>query len=288
MTDKRGNKFILCVIFTSILLLTCDRDNEMNNKSQTLDIICNSNKISYKKLSDKKIFFGHMSVGYNIMDGIKDNIYNNKDFFYLNIIESANPDDFKSPVFAHYSIGHNSKPELKIDTFKNLMDNDLGNKIDIAFVKLCYVDIYDETDVNHLFIYYKTKIAQLIKKYPKTKFIHFTIPLTIDNMNRSIKTMLKDIVKRIIGRTTSKDRNIIENMKRNKYNDLIRKEFKQNEIFDIAAIESTYSDGKMEVHNYNGEDYYTLIPDYTDDGGHLNAKGRCIVAAGLLNFLSDL
>jgi len=33
--------------------------------------------------------------------------------------------------------------------------------------------------------------------------------------------------------------------------------------------------------------YFTLIPEYTDDGGHLNTLGRKIVAEQLLIFLAD-
>ena len=37
-----------------------------------------------------------------------------------------------------------------------------------------------------------------------------------------------------------------------------------------------------------GKEYYTLIPDYTDDGGHLNDLGKEIIAEKLLLFLVNL
>lgn len=59
-------------------------------------------------------------------------------------------------------------------------------------------------------------------------------------------------------------------------------------IFDLAKIESTYSDGSRETFTAQGQTYYSLIPDYTDDGGHLNEAGRKKVSEQLLLFLSNL
>ena len=44
----------------------------------------------------------------------------------------------------------------------------------------------------------------------------------------------------------------------------------------------------METFTKDGENYYSLVPDYTDDGGHLNEKGRKIVAEQLLILLANL
>ena len=53
----------------------------------------------WEKLSQKKIYFGHQSVGFNIIDGIKDLMKENPQI-KLNIIETTDQSDFKSGLFA--------------------------------------------------------------------------------------------------------------------------------------------------------------------------------------------
>ena len=59
-------------------------------------------------------------------------------------------------------------------------------------------------------------------------------------------------------------------------------------LYDLAKIEATYPDGKVLSYSRHGKIQYTLIPTYTNDGGHLNEKGRRIAAAQLLILLADL
>ena len=55
---------------------------------------------AWEKLSQKKIFFGHQSVGFNIIDGLKDLMKENPQI-KLNIVETSNPADFDAPIVAH-------------------------------------------------------------------------------------------------------------------------------------------------------------------------------------------
>ena len=67
------------------------------------------------------------------------------------------------------------------------------------------------------------------------------------------------------------------------------KEYKEKEpIFDIATIESTYTDGTRSNFVKNGKIYYIMVPEYTYDHGHLNKVGRKRVAEQLLIFLANL
>ena len=78
-------------------------------------------------------------------------------------------------------------------------------------------------------------------------------------------------------------------MNRQIYNEMIIEKYSGiDPIFDIAAIESTYPDGRRSSFTRKGKVYYTLIPDYTNDGGHLNDLGKSIVAEKLLLFLINL
>jgi hypothetical protein len=72
------------------------------------------------------------------------------------------------------------------------------------------------------------------------------------------------------------------------YNDLLHHEYGGKEpIFDLAALESTGPDRKTHTVRMGGERHPVLVPEYTDDGGHLNALGQRVVAEQLLLFLAD-
>ena len=234
---------------------------------------------AWEKLSRKKIYFGHQSVGFNIIDGIKDLMKENPQI-KLNIVETSNPADFNHPLFAHARVGKNKDPKSKIDAFADFMQKGIGNKADIAFFKFCYVDVMAGTDVHKVFTHYMKTMARLKKACPKTTFIHVTVPLRI--VQKGPKVWIKKIISRSIG-------GYADNVKRNKYNDLLRQEYQGKEpIFDLAKIESTFPDGSRSFFKKDGKTCHSLIPAYTDDGGHLNDKGRRIVAEQLLVFLVEL
>lgn len=196
----------------------------------------------WENLSQKKIYFGHQSVGYNIIEGMKDLMTENPQI-RLNIIETSSPSDFKGPLFAHSRVGKNRDPKSKIDAFVNFMENGIGNKADNAFLKLCFVDVTTGTDVQKVFNHYKNTLSKLKKDYPETILIHVTVPLT--SKQTGIKGWIrsaKNAVKKIIGRPFS---DYHENIERNQYNELLRKEYQgRGPIFDLALIESTFPNGK--------------------------------------------
>lgn len=233
-----------------------------------------------KKLSKKKIFFGHQSVGYNIIDGLSDIIKKSK-VEQLNIKETRNIDDYKVPIFGHATVGQNKNPVSKIDAFEKIMNDGFGKKVNIAFFKFCYVDITSDTDVDELFNYYKTRMNHLIKKYPKVKFIHFTIPLRKIRRSRGITGFIKGLIGR-------EDRHMVDNIERFNYNALLKKEYSDKVIFDLAKFESTYPDNSREGFKKGGELYYALVPQFTDDGGHLNKNGQKFVSQQFLQFFSKL
>jgi len=212
-----------------------------------------------ERLTKKRIYFGHMSVGYNIIDGINDlTKENNK--LKINIIETNDPSRMASPVFAHSKIGKNMDPKSKIDQFVQSVEGGLGEKTNIAFFKLCFVDIESSTDDVELFNYYKSTMENLKNKYPRVAFIHVTVPLT------TVQTGWKVSLKRIFGRPIGGYK---DNIKRNQFNDLIRKEYAGKEqIFDLAAIEASARDGSITSFTHNDKAYFSLAPLYTDDGGH--------------------
>lgn len=228
-------------------------------------------------LASKKIYFGHQSVGYNIMDALASMVPAGSK---LVIKETDTPGDFKQPLFAHSKNGENVKPLTKIQGFVEKMDSGLGNRVNIAFFKFCYVDVNACVDVNGLFFDYKKAMDGLIKKYPKTRFIHVTIPVTKEE--EGLVAAMKSMIKSLIGRKTGFE---IDNIKRMEFNNLLRKEYGPR-VFDLALIESSDSDGREIISNKGGIAHQALLEEYTTDGGHLNQLGGEVVVSKLVKFLT--
>lgn len=268
-------KGLLSII--AFLLFSACNGGDMPEKTISFTALKDVPVSSWEKLAQKNIFFGHQSVGFNIMDGIKDLMKENPQI-KLKIVETDDPSEFNRPLFAHARVGKNKDPFSKIDAFADFMEKGIGNKADIAFFKFCYVDIGAETDVEKVFSDYKNSLSSLMKTYPKTTFVHVTVPL------KSLQSGIKAFVKKIIGRPMW---GYDDNIKRNQFNELLRKEYDgKAPIFDLARTESTLPDGKRSSFSKDGKNYYFMVPDYTHDGGHLNELGRKRAAEQLLVVLT--
>jgi len=160
------------------------------------------------------------------------------------------------------------------------MEKGIGNKADMAFFKFCYVDANAGTDVKKIFEEYKNRFFSLKKNYPETKFIHVTMPLT------SVQTGPRAWIKKLIGKPI---RGMEDNIKRNHFNSFLKNEYLDKDpLFDLAKIESTFPDGRRSFFTRDSVTYYTLVQDYTHDGGHLHETGRKTTAEQLLIFLAKV
>ena len=68
-------------------------------------------------LPPKKIFFGHQSVGNNIVQGIRDLMIADSRL-KMNIVKSEDPQLIPSPAFVESEIGENGNPGAEINTLK--------------------------------------------------------------------------------------------------------------------------------------------------------------------------
>ena len=269
---------VVLSLISFIFCYGCDGGNMGEEKPASVSMKSVSES-SWKALSGKRIYFGHQSVGFNIIQGVNEVMKENP-LIKLKVVETNNPGDLKEPILAHSRVGKNTDPQSKCDSFAELIEKEFGNKADIAFFKFCFVDITAGSDVEKVFSYYRNTMEHLKKRYPKVTFIHMTVPLTI------VQSGVKAWIKEIIGRPID---GYADNFKRCEFNELMKKEYQgKDPIFDLAKIESTYPEGRQLSLEKNGRIFYALIPEFTDDGGHLNAKGRKIVAEQLLFLLSEL
>jgi hypothetical protein len=229
-------------------------------------------------LSTKKIFLGHQSVGNNIVQGIRD-LMSADPRLKIKIVKSADPESIPAPAFAEFEVGRNGDPQSKNKAFAAILDKGMGAQGGIAMFKYCYVDIDSSTDVPKMFEDYRAEISALKARYPALKIVHITVPLT------TVEPATKAWIKSMLGRTTTQDVNV----KRNEFNKLLRKTYSGvDPIFDLAEVESTQSDGSRSYFTRDGEKIYTLAPEFTTDGGHLNEAGRQGAAEALLQVLAKL
>lgn len=272
---------LLCIIV--MILLSCKEEGEMG-ETGTLISSSNLTDDDWKNLNKSKIFFGHKSVGNNIIDGMNAVLSNNSKIS-LKIVKTRSSGEYVDGTFGHDEIGQNRKPHVKMDDFFQVMNGGLGNTVDIAFFKFCYVDIDGSSDIHKIFQAYKKKIAETEALFPQTTFLHCTVPL-MRRENIFSSDWLKNRVKGFLGKRRGPT-DISHNIARNRFNAMMRNEYGETErLFDLARFEATYPDGSREIVTSGKEMYECLVPEYTDDGGHLNEKGSMFVAEQLLIFLA--
>ncbi|MBN1817372.1 MAG: hypothetical protein JW828_08425 [Sedimentisphaerales bacterium] len=231
----------------------------------------------WKQLADRTIFFAHMSVGYNILDSVKDITAANPQI-EITPAEVPQGKQIQGPVLAHAMLGHNAQPRAKIDSFREWMKKIAPSRPDIALMKFCYVDIRHDTDIEALFTEYRGLMEEVRAAYPDTVFMHATVPLCSGPV--PVKKQIKEAVKTLIGKPATAD----DNRRREQFNDLLRKAYGGKEpLFDIAEAESTTSDNKRCYVRHKGQEVPMMVKAYTTDGGHLNEQGRRIAAEQLLS-----
>ena len=264
------------------LTLSCE-DSKMPVTTTSTNLSACLPDASARKLSQRTIYFGHQSVGYNILDGIRD-LARECPALALNISETSYIGALQGPFLAHSRIGRNGQPVSKIEDFSNAFRRRGETAVDVAFMKFCYTDFIELAAVPGAFRSYAETLAALRQSSPGTTFVHVTVPLTAPA--NFLKVFVKDVIKRAVGRPVTgyeSKRAIAE------FNELIRKTYLGKEpVFDLASIESTQADGTLVMRREAGTVVYSLAPEYTFDGAHLNEKGRRIVALELLRFLAAL
>jgi hypothetical protein len=254
------------------LVLCACGNNEMKKVVVDLTDLRRIPQEKWNALSSKRIFFGHQSVGNNILDGIR-KIQETIPGIGLRLVETKERADFSKPVFAHARIGENEDPISKIEDFRKTLDSGLGGAIDIALMKLCYIDINRDTDIERILKKYDQMVTELKGKYPNLRLLHSTVPLRVRSMT------LASRIKRLLGLSSPSDE---DNVRRNEINRALRSRFGKNDLFDLAEVESTYPDGARVSFEKNGQTYEALVPEYSDDGGHLDDLGRTMLAKQFL------
>lgn len=217
-------------------------------------------------VAGQRIFFGHMSVGKNVISGLGQ-LYDTHGVDPSPFIEIAPGQAATVPQdggLVHALIGENRHPVGKLRNFDATLRGGVGEQVDVAALKFCYIDIRWNSDVEELFSRYQDTLARLESDYPQVRFVHMTVPLTTGPYG------IRDHLKVLVGRD--------DNAARERYNDLMREAYGPEQLFDLARLEATEPDGAVREAQ--------LFGGYSSDGAHLNAAGSEQIAAELVRFLA--
>jgi len=204
------------------------------------------------RLLNMRVFFGHNSVGDNMLEGLQ------RAYPDLRVVRNNQAPALAQPGFAHFSTDNNGNPSQKIATFENWMNAGLGKVANVAFHKFCYIDFDAKTDVKALFKAYRASMERLAAAFPKVQWLHVTVPL-------------------------KGAWDIHGNKKREQFNQLLRETY-GTKVFDLAKLESTHPDHKVERTSKGAP---ALVKAYSDDDGHLNPLGQELVTKAFVPFLTQ-
>jgi hypothetical protein len=223
-----------------------------------------------------RIFFAHHSVGVNLIEGLG-RIDAEVGHGAVKLVNLDKTEPVEGPALMNGTGGQNGEPQTKIDYFAATIRDRHGLKPQLAFMKFCFVDFDPSTDVDRLFDRYRSTMETLKGEHPEIRFAHVTVPL----MRRP--TELKWRIYRLLGREIWEE---AANVKRRLFNEKILRTFAADPVFDLARAESTRPDGTREAYQYRGAPFFSLYPDYTQDGGHLNAYGQRVAAQEMIRFMA--
>ena len=242
------------------------------NKDKVMMATAQISDAEWQALAQKRVVFGHQSVGQNILDGIK--ALATQANANLPIIKSRTP--VTSSGIVHFLVGQNEDLSSKLKDFTSTLESGLAQGVDIALVKFCYLDFNADSDAKQIAEQYGATLERLGEQFPRTTFVAITAPLTV------AQTGPKAWFKRLLGRTPS---GFADNARRQEFNDLLRARYgQQGRLFDLAKIEAEGAD----AYEYQDRPIEVLNPALTYDDGHLDFQGEQIVAARLIKFLAAL
>ena len=225
-------------------------------------------RANLEAMTRARIFFAHQSVGRNILEGLM-RLAQDHAVDALSVVELSPGNPTPERTLAHASVGRNTDPVSKLTDFSKQLRAQAQNPPDIALMKFCYVDFDPGSDAEALFRDYSQTLRALGEEFPGVRFLHMSVPLTVRMLR------LKDRVKLLLGKPLWVDE---ANAVRERFNERLRESHPEQEIVDIARIESTFPDGARCIETVHGVPVPSMVHSYSDDGGHLNALGQRLLA----------
>lgn len=283
MTTKARLGISVCVVALGALLMAWVLERQDHGHYAASDIAGATNGDALRRTSGLRVFFAHQSVGNNIIGGLP-SAYGAAEADPPQIIEVSGPPaqavtalpPSDQGFFAHTQIGVNGDPVGKLEEFDSWMRAGMADRVDVALIKLCYIDFAADTDAEAVFQRYEQTVTALERDYPDVNFVAATTPLTTE-------PGLKTKGKALLGGNNPEPRS---NAVREHFNTLLRERY-GDRVFDVAAFESTAPDGSRIGGTVDGQEYFALYDGYARDEGHLDDTTSAVAAARLVTFLAD-
>lgn len=269
---KRARASLVC----ALLALGCGGEMSATAAPERIPALTDVTAEEWDRLTTKRFYFGHQSVGMNLVEGIAEVLARHPEI-RLRVMEATDPSSMDAPGLYHSLVGRNGEPATKLEEFSEIAGG--AGAFDAAMVKFCYVDITADTDPEALFASYRAAVDSLRALHPDLELVHVTLPLTSD---RGTVFHLRTIVR---GNTSLRELNQV----RQRYNELMRETYGDSEpLFDLALLESLDANGQPVTVRYDGERVPVMASEWTYDGGHLNEAGRQRIAEAFLATLAGL
>ena len=229
-------------------------------------------------VAETRFFFAHQSVGESLVAALPEVFEaGGVDAPPTVVLGDAVPEG--SGVVIETMIGDNGDPIGKVAEFDRILRGGLADQIDVALLKLCFVDIHADTDVEPVFEAYRDTLASLERDFPDITFMYSTVPLMHER-----DLFLR--AKRLLGRGAEFDP--IHNVTRERLNALLRAEYGgTGRLFDPATMEAAGTVGKVETLGSSEGEFLALRGGLATDSGHLTPEGAVLIGGGLVAALAD-
>ncbi|MBI5832842.1 MAG: SGNH/GDSL hydrolase family protein [Armatimonadetes bacterium] len=188
---------------------------------------------------------GHESVGWNVIGGL-DQLSRQLPRYRLDIGHMIQAGWYaQHKGFGDFFVGNAANVPGKAQAFEQRLRSGVGDRVQVASLKLCWADMQPRVDTDQAFAAYTGVLERMKQAYPQVTFVYWTMPLRRE-------AMLQE--------------------RRLRFNELMAQYVRTHSVvlFDIADIECHKPDGSLAV-NETGTP--ALWDGYTTDGGHLNDVG---------------
>jgi hypothetical protein len=121
-------------------------------------------------LKQRKVFFGHQSVGQNLVDGAR-----MIGFPFARVTSGA---ELAATPWGEAKIDKNRAPLEKISSFHTFLTDKGMGAVDVAGFKFCWIDFNANSNVDDLLAKYDAEVKLAKEKFPALRILHITPPLT--------------------------------------------------------------------------------------------------------------
>ena len=219
-------------------------------------------------LGARQIFFGHQSVGENLMAGVE-HVLRTRTDISVQVRLTDDPSQMAAAGFYHARIGQNGFPATKLEAFAEIVSDSAIAPSGTVILKLCYVDVAPGTDPEAVFAQYRQTVDSLRAPRPVLTIVHVTTPLTTD------AGWLRHVAAGLRGLTSRRQGNYLFG----RYNELLLETYGgRDPVFGLARHDATDAKGRLSTVRVDGKSVPMLLGEWSSDGSHPNEAGRCRVA----------